>query len=351
VEVRPETAVEQTPSGQVLVQSSDADGPGLEVSLTLDAAGRASLRTPLPEPGEYTVAADYEGGGVFGGSMSNAAAVTVMRGASQVALGSSRIQSDSGQAVTFIALVGAAPPAAGTPGGSMTFLDGTTALATVPVNAQGAASHTTATLTPGEHGITAAYSGDTRFEPNTSAVVVQVVKAPEPPDAGPGDQDGGSAPDAGSSTDGGTGGSDAGTGDVDAGPAPDAGDGDMDAGSAPDAGGGNTDAGPGDTDAGTGNTDAGPGDTDAGTGNMDAGLGDEDAGSTPGNDAGTQGQDAGTGTGNTDAGTSDEPGDETASGCGCGAGTGGGSPLLLLGMWMGLTAIQSRRRSSRQARG
>lgn len=306
VEVRPEVAaVKSTPTGQVRLQSYNESEPWLEDFLTLDAEGRASLRTPLPEPGEYAVASSYNGDSVFRTSTSNPFVVTVLRGASQVVLESSRNPSESGQAVTLVARVSAAPPAAGIPGGSVTFRDGTHELATVSVNAQGSASYTTAPLEPGEYGLTAAYSGDTRFEPKTSAAVTQVVRVPEAPDAG-------------------TGGADAGTG--------------------------GTDAGSGDTDAGSGDTDAGTGDTDAGTGGTDAGTGDTDAGTTPGNDAGTQGPDAGTG--NTDAGTSDEPlpGEESGSGCGCGAGT-GGSPLLLLGMWLGLTVVQSRRRATRQPRG
>jgi hypothetical protein len=297
----------------------------------VDDSGRASLSLTTLGAGAHALTARFALQAPFLPSFGQASH-TVNRAASQVMLTSSANPSPSGQPVTLTARVSAVLRAAGTPGGSVTFLDETNELATVALNEQGEASYTTAPMEAGQHGLTAAYSGDALFAPHTSATLVLDVRTLETPDSGTGDQDGGSAPDAGSSTDGGTGESDAGTGDVDAGP-------------------GDTDAGPGDTDAGTGNTDAGPGDTDAGTGNTDAGTGDKDAGSTPGNDAGTQGPDAGTGAGNTDAGTSDEPGDETASGCGCGAGTGGGSPLLLLGMWMGLTAIQSRRRSSRQARG
>ncbi|QSQ26293.1 Ig-like domain repeat protein [Pyxidicoccus parkwayensis] len=368
-------------TGEVVFQSGETELGTVQV----DGSGNAALSLTTLAVGEHVLSARFVPQGQFLTSRDEASH-TVNLAAAQVVLESSRNPSDNGQSVTFTARVSAVTPAAGTPSGSVTFLDGKEQLAKVEVNAQGEASYTTATLEPGEHSITASYSGDTNFESKTSASVTQVVRSPET-DAGTGDMDGGSAPDAGTSSDGGTTETDAGSGDMDAGPAPDAGSGDVDAGSGStdagsgptdagsgptdagsgstdagsgptdagsgntDAGAGNTDAGTSDTDAGSGNTDAGSGATDAGSGNTDAGTGDTDAGSgntdagtTPGTDAGTQQRpDAGTGT--------DEIPPDGASGCGCGAGSSGGSPLLLLGMWMALTAIQSRRRASRQSRG
>jgi len=67
--------------------------------------------------------------------------------------------------ITFSATV-AAP--AGTPTGSITFLDGTVPLSTVPMNGVGA-TFTTSTLTLGLHTITAVYSGDATFTAMSSA--------------------------------------------------------------------------------------------------------------------------------------------------------------------------------------
>jgi hypothetical protein len=294
------------------------------------------------------------------------------------------------------------------PSGLVTFkADGTT-LDSVPVGLRGVATTTVNSLLGGTYAMTAEYAG--LYEPSVSQTVVLQVETsdagtggtdagtdagsgngdagpgdtdagPGNSDAGPGDTDAGPGNnDAGpGDTDAGPGNSDAGPGNTDAGPGnSDAGPGDTDAGpgnsdagsDGTDAGPGNSDAGPGNSDAGPGNTDAGPGNTDAGAGDTDAGSGDTDAGSGeedagpgdadagpgsddagPGNsDAGAGDADAGTGD-TDDAGTSDNPlpPDDTTSGCGCGAG--GGSPLLLLGMWLGLTAFQSRRRSSTAARG
>jgi uncharacterized repeat protein (TIGR01451 family) len=65
-----------------------------------------------------------------------------------------------GQAVTFTATVTAG---AGTPTGSVTFLDGTTVLNTVSLNGSGMAAYTTSALAAGSHDITAQYSGDGSF--------------------------------------------------------------------------------------------------------------------------------------------------------------------------------------------
>ena len=52
---------------------------------------------------------------------------------------------------------------AGTPSGTVTFYDGTTPLATVPVDGSGTATFTTSALSAGSHSITATYSGDADF--------------------------------------------------------------------------------------------------------------------------------------------------------------------------------------------
>ena len=65
-----------------------------------------------------------------------------------------------GQPVSFVATVGAV---AGTPSGTVTFSDGTTPLATVPLDGSGTATFTTSALSIGSHSITATYSGDADF--------------------------------------------------------------------------------------------------------------------------------------------------------------------------------------------
>jgi len=51
----------------------------------------------------------------------------------------------------------------------MTFLDGTTAVATAPIGPGGQVIYSDSTLADGSHSLTAAYSGDTRFLPSLSS--------------------------------------------------------------------------------------------------------------------------------------------------------------------------------------
>jgi hypothetical protein len=75
-------------------------------------------------------------------------------------------------AITLAATVSSA---AGTPTGTVTFLDGTTPLGTGTLSG-GVATLTLSTLAAGSHSITAAYGGDTNFPAATSGVLTQVVE-------------------------------------------------------------------------------------------------------------------------------------------------------------------------------
>jgi hypothetical protein len=74
-----------------------------------------------------------------------------------------------GQAVTFTASVSAASGTA-TPGGTVTFLDGTNTLGTANVGANGQAAFTTSALTTGTHTIIANYSGDQNFQASSGSL-------------------------------------------------------------------------------------------------------------------------------------------------------------------------------------
>ena len=78
-----------------------------------------------------------------------------------------------GQPVTFTAKVSASMASA-IPTGSVTFRDGSKKIGTVTLTA-GSASLTTSTLAAGSHTITAAYSGDTNFNPHTGSALAQTV--------------------------------------------------------------------------------------------------------------------------------------------------------------------------------
>ena len=90
-------------------------------------------------------------------------------------LGTSSLRPRAGQAVTFNASV-ATVSGAGTPTGTVEFVNDQTVLATVPVNA-GAASFTSAALSSGQHTVTAMYSGDANYDSSVSAPLQIMVTA------------------------------------------------------------------------------------------------------------------------------------------------------------------------------
>jgi hypothetical protein len=98
--------------------------------------------------------------------------------ATTTSLVSSLNPSYSSQSLTFTATV--TSQAAGTPTGTVTFLDGSTQIAQVALNANGQAQCVSSALSVGSHSITGQYSGDANFSPSTVALT-QVINAPPTP--------------------------------------------------------------------------------------------------------------------------------------------------------------------------
>jgi Bacterial Ig-like domain (group 3)/Putative Ig domain len=92
------------------------------------------------------------------------------------ALTSSANPSTTGQSVTFSVVVSSG--AAGTPTGTVTFMDDTTTLGTSTLDATGTATFATSGLAAGTHSITAAYGGDAVFAASSSAILSQMVTGP-----------------------------------------------------------------------------------------------------------------------------------------------------------------------------
>jgi protocatechuate 3,4-dioxygenase beta subunit len=90
-------------------------------------------------------------------------------------LGSSGNPVAWGQPVTFTAVVSAVDEGAPTPTGTVTFMDGGTALGNATLDGNGNATLTTSALAPGSHWIVAVYSGDANFNGNSSSPLEQVV--------------------------------------------------------------------------------------------------------------------------------------------------------------------------------
>ncbi|MGH9599384.1 MAG: Ig-like domain repeat protein, partial [Terracidiphilus sp.] len=94
--------------------------------------------------------------------------LTVTQASTITSLGASSGSITPGQSVTLTAQV--APQYTGTPTDTVSFFDGTTLLATVPLNG-GVASFATTALTSGAHSLTATYNGDADFTISTSTPV------------------------------------------------------------------------------------------------------------------------------------------------------------------------------------
>src|SRR5262249_52887098 len=112
------------------------------------------------------VTANYSGDTTFQNSTGDdsASPQVVNQASTTTALNSAANPSVFGQAVTFTATIAAVAPRAGTPTGTVTFLEGSTTLASgVTVDGSGHATFSTSSLTVGSHTITANYSGDTNF--------------------------------------------------------------------------------------------------------------------------------------------------------------------------------------------
>ena len=92
-----------------------------------------------------------------------------------VALTSSQNPAVLGLPIKFTATVSAVAPATGTPGGTVTFLDGTTPLGTQTLVKGVAVLSTPWDLSLGSHTITVSYSGDSSFKPSASKALTQVV--------------------------------------------------------------------------------------------------------------------------------------------------------------------------------
>jgi hypothetical protein len=152
------------------------------------APGLSTSATAASDVGTYAIAA---GPGTLSAANYTLTFVngtlTVTAASTATAVVSSVDPSVFAQPVTFTATV---DPGAGIPTGSVTFFDGTTALATVPLTG-GSASYTTEALERGSHAITAVYGGDGNFLASTSAALIQAVQtvALEPDPLDPGKKD------------------------------------------------------------------------------------------------------------------------------------------------------------------
>ncbi len=125
----------------------------------------------------HSITATYVGDGNFNTSTSAAVSQVVNKANTSTSLASSANPSVFGQSVTFTATVTVTAPGAGSPAGTVNFLDGATVIGscTLPAAAPFSCTFSTAALSVATHSITATYVGNANFNTSTSAAVSQVV--------------------------------------------------------------------------------------------------------------------------------------------------------------------------------
>ena len=165
-----------TPTGTVTF----LDG-GSSIGTGTLSAGVATFATSALAMGSHTITTSYGGDGNFNvgtGTLTGNPQV-VNKANSTTALISSQNPSMLAQSVTFTATVSMVAPGAGTPTGTVTFLDGGSAIGTGTLSG-GVATFGTSALAAGNHTITASYSADTKCNRSTGPLTgnPQVVVAP-----------------------------------------------------------------------------------------------------------------------------------------------------------------------------
>jgi hypothetical protein len=147
------------------------DGSAMLGTVSLSASGSATFSTTSLTGGSHSITAAYGGGGSYAPSTSGALAHAVNRAGTSTVLTGLPNPALFGASVTFTATVSG--PGA-TPTGSITFEDGGTPLATVPLDGSGTAGFSTSSLGPALHSISALYSGSGSYSASSMSILENV---------------------------------------------------------------------------------------------------------------------------------------------------------------------------------
>jgi hypothetical protein len=162
-----------TPTGSMTF----TDGTTTLGNVSLNASGRAVFTTTSLSRGSHAITATYTGDSNFLGSAYANFGVVVQADATTTTVTVSVNPAIVNSAITFTAAVQANAPGGGTPTGTITFKDITTAVGTATLNGSGQATFSTPQLALGTHAITATYGGNTNFTSSVSAIIAETVKS------------------------------------------------------------------------------------------------------------------------------------------------------------------------------
>jgi polygalacturonase/sugar lactone lactonase YvrE len=138
--------------------------------------GNAGFILTKPAAGNHAVAIGYAQQTNYAAAATQIENFTVTSAPVNVSLTPSTWYTTAGTSITFQASVAswsAGPPSGN---GAVSFYDGSTLLATVPVNSNGQSSYTTSTLPVDSQTITATYTGGVNYASGSSSVTITLVK-------------------------------------------------------------------------------------------------------------------------------------------------------------------------------
>jgi hypothetical protein len=160
-----------TPAGTVTFTEGEA------VLGTVQLAGvNATLSLKTLPPGAHEITAAYSGDANDEPNEAGPVAQTILQATTETSLTSTLNPAPYGSSASLKATVKAVAPGGGTPQGTVSFREGETVLATVPL-VSGSAKYPLKSLSPGTHEITATYSGNANYAGSEAAIAQAVSKA------------------------------------------------------------------------------------------------------------------------------------------------------------------------------
>ena len=165
--------------------SSSAGAPLGSITYTYDgnppvtvplSNGNAQFTVTRPSVGTHTVIVAYAQQTNYAAATSQTETFTVTSAPVNISLTPSSWNAKAGTNLTFQASVSSWSAGAPNANGAISFYDGATLLATIPVNANGQASSASASLSAGTHTINATYAGGTNYASGSASVTITVTQ-------------------------------------------------------------------------------------------------------------------------------------------------------------------------------
>jgi hypothetical protein len=160
------------PTGMVTFQ----DGATIIGQAPLNSSGVVAVSSSGLAPGSHNIVATYASDTQF--AASSGSVVQVIQNGTSTTVTSTSNPASFGQSIFFDADVTATNGAPGIPTGSLTFKEGATVLATVPLNSAGRAAFSYSAFSIGSHTITADFAGTNGWLASSAQLVQLVQDAP-----------------------------------------------------------------------------------------------------------------------------------------------------------------------------